>query len=97
MYWTFVIGHWLVIKEVVTTINVDFKKVIAWPISFKMETWMFGFKLICGFQLYMGPLMIHTFLYQNLQSVFNFITCCILHNLLIGCHEIDVDKIVNML
>jgi len=45
----------------------------------------------------MGPLTIHTFLYQNPQSVPNFITCCILHNLLICCHEIDVNKIMNML
>jgi hypothetical protein len=34
---------------------------------------------------------------MHINFVFDFITCCLLHNLLICCREIDVEQILIML
>jgi hypothetical protein len=37
---------YLVIQEVIVTINVVFRKIISWPIGDKMEVVMLGFKAL---------------------------------------------------
>ncbi len=34
---------------------------------------------------------------MHIKFFFDLITCCLLHNLLICCHEIDVEQILIML